>query len=471
MPSRSDEELLNPRRDEEDGDLSALLELASMQETQAPEATLPTQAAPTNRLPELDAIYAARAPQTGPGSAESELLASHKSRPGWQNVLANVGAAIAESTGSTGAIARTHAAQRSERDQYLMRLAEARERDKAGQPVDRGTAELLVMSGMTPEAAASVSRDSQALKLASSGMGQLGARYRQMDLTAARTAEHDANLLAMAEARLNAQNARQDKTLAAQDARLDKSLASREKLASLKKGGKGGGGGAADPEKRLAGNAALLAAHANVTPEQAAAFYRGEPLDLPEETLNRLKIGRGLIDSGQLDTGKAALNTFAREGANPDMVNRGHEAKSGDPVKKKEARDELLAARTVIGDANRSWNALSPKAREMLVRNGGLAPSQLMSALKSARLSDEEQVAAARLQRLINDDIKKYAGSAVSSSEGGRQATAIGLPSGDFNPWQSPAVLSDYLRKVTEMYRWQKKSAEAAFPGLWEGMQ
>jgi hypothetical protein len=216
--------------------------------------------------------------------------------------------------------------------------------------------------------------------------------------------------------------------------------------------------------------AAWLADQANIASvEKAEAFLRGETEGITPEEAERMQ--RFYAQYQVADKEKLIRASLAREGGTPDRIAASIEQKKADPEKKRAARDELNAARVAITDAVNAWKGLGPEAKQMLVRYGGMAPSQLMAALKSAKLSGPEQVAASRVQRLINDDIKKYAGSAVSSSEGGRQATAIGLPSGDFNPWQSPDVLSDYIRKVSKLYRLQKQSAEAAYENLWEGMQ
>jgi hypothetical protein len=453
-------------REEREAAMAALLAMGAPQAPAAPpEAPQAEQASPAPVL--------RSAPPSGPGAAEMEALADYKPQSRLQQGLAAAFAAIAESTGTQGAMARTQAAQRGYRQDRVAAVAAARERDRSGMPADAATKELMKLGGLPEESLDGLTRGSEAIKLAQSGMGQLGARYKQMDLTAAQKAQHDANMRELLEARLDAQNQRQQFGEGKKDERLDKSLASREKLQAMKKGGKKTPEqAAASEEARALGDAALLAAHANVSEEQAAAFQRGEQVDVAPEQLERLKIGKGLLASGMLDRGKAALNTFGREGANVDMPERADAVKKGDREKMRQIRDELTQDKLVLTSAITGWKNLPTRAKEVLVQNGGLAPSQLMSALKSAKLSPEEQVAAARLQRLINEDIKRLSGSAVSATEGGRQGVAIGMAAGDFNPWQSPAVLQDYLKHARSVLEGRWKSATQAYgKKLWEATE
>jgi hypothetical protein len=246
--------------------------------------------------------------------------------------------------------------------------------------------------------------------------------------------------------------------------------------------GKGGGGGPKTPAQATAErdlNAAYLSDSAGefgkgVTMEQAQQFLDGtlDPSAVEPSALERMKkdsVYLTGLKSGEPKKYYALIQGGAgREAGNLDKAGTAESVAQVNVEKKRQVRDDLTADKASLSEAISAWKSISPKAQAILVQNGGLAPSQLMGALKSARLSESEQVAASRLQRLINEDIKRIAGSAVTATEGGRQGTAIGVAAGDYNPWQSPAVLTDYLKHARGVLEGRWNSASKAYPDLWE---
>jgi hypothetical protein len=211
------------------------------------------------------------------------------------------------------------------------------------------------------------------------------------------------------------------------------------------------------------------------TQSQAFSYLKGEPVDLPPEVLAQLELERstlaGMRSTDQKKYADMITAAAKSEASSTEGLGKGRQAKVTDPIRIEKARNELLAMRAPINDANASWGQLSNDAKEILVQYGGAGENALLNALKTRALKPEEQVAAARIQRVVNEDIKRFAGSAVTGSEWTRQAAAMGLPAGDFDPWKSPAVLKDYLRKVTDTYRALKASSEATYEGLWDGFE
>lgn len=446
----SDEDLLNPERKDEMDWLPALASGGAAEPIQERS---------------LDDVLAARGTDapTGPGENELALAGSEYSPKGdKQRLMLSIIDAL---TGGNEASA--YDARKMARADALgkARLADS-SAAKARGYVDKSTAELLMSGGMSAEAAGNTRRDSDALRLVNN-LGQLETRRRGQDLAAEQKA---ADVAAKAEkARMDDERAR---ALAADR---NKTTIEAAKLRKSK------GGGVAAPmtpeqkakqeERALAGDAALLAGSANTTPEQAAAFIRGETLDLPPDALDRLKISKGLLDSGNLDRGKASLAAFNRESSNTDAPGRTEATQQANVEAKRKLRDDLNADKATLTAAITGWKSLSPDAQKILVQYGGMAPSQLVSALKSSSLSEQEQIAAARVQRLVNEDIKRMSGSAVSVSEGGRTATGVGMSSGDFNPWQSPAVLTDYLKHARKLLEDRWNSGIKAYPDLFKAVK
>jgi hypothetical protein len=486
-----DEDLLDPQRESDDADLALLLAMAAEQEPSgaalepgpAPERAGPP--ALPSRSEELAKIYASRAPRSGPGSEEMELLRNYKPRPSWQNTLANIGAAIAESTGSQGAIARTHAGQRAESNRFAQLLEMARERDRASAPVDRGTAELLAMGGMSPEAAAAVTMGSPAIKLAASGMGQLPARYEQMRLTDEQKRATLESRTADLERRLGAQAERQQFGEGKKDERQDKAIASQKELAAMRK--KGAGGGAPmTPEQKAELDNQILDLHASyladsasagserVPRETAKAFLTGtlEPGAVSPNVLERFQSDQSYLTALRSGDQKKYMELIklgaGRESRNVDQPAVGRETKQLDPKARLALREEVSSVGRDIALADRAWRAMSDdgkKAFAKLAGNGG----DLAQLVKSGALSPEDQRNAAAVQALANQLIKARSGSAVTGSEWNRVAAEIGFPQGDWSIFNSPSVIGNWIERAKGGWVRRKKTVATEYPDLWGG--
>lgn len=457
----TDEELLDPQAEPEDLDLDALIAMADTEEP-PPERALPPSPTDADRVKELDALLAARAPRSGPGAAEMELMANYKPRPGWQNVLANVGAAMAESTGSPGAIARVHGAQAEERNRHLMELAAAREKDRAAAPLDRGSAELMMMAGLTPKAASELTWGSPAVKLAQSGMGQLGARYRQMDLTDAQKQAALESRTKDLETRLDAQSQRQQFGEGKKDERLDKTLSSREKIAAEKHKG-GGGGPGLSPEQKQGAIASVFATQANVPRDKALAFLAGNKEGLAPEELERLENFSGqwslLNNKSKQDALKANM---AREASNPDVVTRGVDAKKADPGTLFKLKQEIDEKGTDIAAARRAWKSMSDGAKKALAKYGG-GGGALGKILQQINMSEADRAYASEVQNMANMLIKAQSGAAVSEGEWGRLAKRMGFAEGDVDIMNSPATIQGWLDRMGSAWVQLKNNAVGVY--------
>jgi hypothetical protein len=98
-----------------------------------------------------------------------------------------------------------------------------------------------------------------------------------------------------------------------------------------------------------------------------------------------------------------------------------------------------------IQGASQGWQALSPRAKDAAVKLG------LGSKAMDAALTPAEQASASRLVDLLNGFIRKVSGAAVSASEGGRVFAGAGF-SESFNPWKSPTVVADFLKRMQQSY-------------------
>lgn len=465
----SDEELLSGSGRQEPEDMAWLAAMAASSPDQPERA--PAEVDPRQRVREL---VSQRKPEaSGPGDAESAYTSGNDAPgDGGNRWLLALASAIA---------GQDFAGQRDARRQkYQEGLQQARATDTAArssrQPVDAATAEMLTMTGMSPESAAATRQDSPALKL-SNNLGMIGTRQRGQDMTAQQKAEHEENLLALAGINNTSREGIADKRVTSQEGIAGGRNETAIKVAGMR-GKKGGSGAPKTPEQKaaqeaqkLAGDAALLAAHANVTKEQAEAFLAGGEVAVPPDRLEALKIGKGLLDGGSLDRGKASLNTFNREGANPDKVATTNQIKASDPKVITPIRNELLEQQSSITAAINGWKSMSPRARDLFVKTGGGDPSMLANAVKSGLMSPQEQSAAGAIWALANTQIKKFAGSAVTGSEWGRQAKDIGLADNNADIFNSPQRMGDWLQKAANVYRRVKKSYEVSYPDLWKGMQ
>lgn len=473
----TDEELLNPSAAPQaappapdDAWLDALIAQSVAAEPDDPTQT----AAAEDPLEKLHRLFGQR-PASGPGEAERAYLAGHPAPSG-----SRVGATVATALSTLfGGNADYGAQQDARRLQHQQGLEGARTQDRTRAPVDLGTAEMLLKAGLTPEAANATRGDSRALALGNN-LGMIDTRQRGQDLQAQQKQQHDDFLLTLAGLNNTSREGMNDKRISSNE-----NIAGGRNDTAIKVAGirakKGAGTGAPQtPEEKAAKekqDADRLVEHiygqTNVPRDKVRAILMGGDTSniTPDEAA--AVQGKAAIFSGldRKEQGRLLIATEGREGSNLDAAGKAAAVQGANVEKKRQVRDDLLADKAVLSDAISGWKGLTPKAQAALVQYGGIAPSEIMSALKSAGLSEKEQVAAARVQRLVNSDIKRISGSAVTASEGGRQGTAIGMAAGDFNPWQSSAVLTDYLRNARGVLdgRWQ--SAETAYPDLWEGMK
>jgi hypothetical protein len=415
---------------------------------------------PQEGLAKLAELYAAQqqAAQAGPGEAERQYLAQNQPQAGWKNVLGAVGSAIAESTGTHGALERFHANQQAARKAYEQGLEQARGIDLGRRPVDRSVAELGVMAGISPEAAKGMSQDSQGLKLLQSGMGQLGARYRQQDLTTEQKA-------AERELKPELEESRQANRLEMEAAKQANRLALK---AAPKPGGAGGGGGGGGmtPEERQSALAGVFAAQTNVPKATVAAYLAGNREGMDPAVIERLQNAEGnwkLMDNKHRQTALTAA--FGREGSNVDTVWRANESKKNDPKALLALKNEIDEKASDIRAARNAWAKMSPEAKQAMARYGG-AQGSLSKMIKDMSMSEQDRMYASEIQNLANALIKAQSGAAVSEGEWGRLASRMGFAEGQFDVMNSPATIQNWLDRMTEAAIRMKKNAIAVYEPL-----
>lgn len=450
----NDFDLLNPQKDDELTPEDLALLAAHAPEPVVVEGGPATAIAPVDGLAKLRELVAARSqPAPGP-SEEQRYMSEHQPQAGWKNVMGAVGSAIAESTGTKGALDSFHRRNAEAKQRYQEGLEAARGIDLGKRPIDAGTAELLVLGGMSPESAAQLAQSSQALPLARSGMGQLAARYRQQDLT-------DAQKAAERELKPELEETRQMNRLELEGVK----QTGRKELKSMPKpgGGGGGGGGGMTPEERQSALAGVFAAQTNIPKAQVASYLAGNREGMDPSVIERLQNAEGnwkLMDNKHRQTALTAA--FGREGTNVDTVWRANESKKSDPK-------ALLALKNEIDDkvddlkaARAAWAKMSPEAKQAMAKYGG-AQGTLSKMIKDMSMSEQDRMYASEIQNLANALIKAQSGAAVSEGEWGRLASRMGFAEGQFDVMNSPATIDNWLKRMSDAAVRLKQNAVSVY--------
>lgn len=409
---------------------------------------------PEDGLARLRELVAARQ-QPQDNQAEQRYLAEHQPQAGWKNVMGAVGSAIAESTGTKGALDSFHRRNADAQRRYQEGLEAARGMDLGKRPIDAGTAELLVLGGMSPESAAELSQSSQALPLARSGMGQLAARYRQQDLT-------DAQKAADRELKPELEEARQMNRLELEGVK----QTGRKELKAMPKpgsGGGGGGGGGMTPEERQSALAGVFAAQTNIPKAQVAAYLAGNREGMDPAIIERLQNAEGnwkLMDNKHRQTALTAA--FGREGSNVDTVWRANESKKSDPKALLALKNEIDDKVSDLKAARAAWAKMSPEARQAMAKYGG-AQGTLSKMIKDMSMSEQDRMYASEIQNLANALIKAQSGAAVSEGEWGRLASRMGFAEGQFDVMNSPATIDNWLKRMSDAAVRLKQNAVAVY--------
>lgn len=442
----TDDDLLNPEKQDE-------LDLAALVAAEPEPVAAPV--GPQDGLARLAELIAARQAQPdGPGAAEREYLAQNKPQAGWKNVLGAVGSAIAESTGTSGAIDRFHKTQQMAEQRRREGLEAARSIDLGRRPVDRSTAELGVMAGMSPEASAAMTQDSPGLKLLNSGMGQLGARYLQLSQQAQKAA-------ADREAKGTLQEDRQQHQLSLEEKR----LAGRKELKAMGKGGGAGGGGggpAMTPEQKAERVAVYVSGQANVPEEQVKAVMAGNVDGIPAEA--QAAIRRHLVAfqaNPPKEQARMLKDMSKSEAGSGDRLRDNVEMKRRDPNKLVEYRREVANSGAAIADAAKAWQEMTPEGKQAMAQLSG--ESWLSGTLRDARMSPEDQARASRIQALANQIIKATSGAAVSDSEWTRIAREMGLAGRNFDALKSPDAIGSWIQNAKAGWVRNKRAIESEF--------
>ncbi len=420
------------------------------------ERTVPPS--PAEGLARLRELVAARtAPAAGPGAEEQRYTSEHQPQAGWKNVLGAVGAAMAESTGSRGALDAFHRRNAEAKQRYQEGLEAARGIDLGKRPVDAGTAELLVLGGMTPESAAELTQSSPALPMVRGGMGQVAARLRQQDLTADQKAAERAQKPELQE---DVQNHQMELERLRQSGR-------KELKAMPKPGGAGGGGGGGGagmtPEERQSALAGVFAAQTNIPKAQVAAYLAGNRDGLDPTVIERLQNAEGnwkLMDNKHRQTALTAA--IGREGAKVDTVGRANEAKQSGPGALLALENEIDEKVGDLKAARAAWANMSPEAKQAMAKYGG-SQGTLSKMIKDMSMSEQDRMYASEIQNLANALIKAQSGAAVSEGEWGRLASRMGFAEGQFDVMNSPATIDNWLKRMSEAAVRLKQNAVSVY--------
>jgi hypothetical protein len=430
-----------------------------------PEAPAEPGAAPTTApvdgLARLAELVAARGEQPGQYDQERAFIEGNKPQAGWKNVLGAIGAALAESAGSSGAIDSFHKRGAEARKAYEAGLENARGIDLGKRNVDQGTAEMLVLGGMTPEAAAEVTQGSPSLTLAKSGMGQLGARYKAMDQQAA---QKEAALAAKEKALEDAQQHAKDLETQRQGGRIELKKTIPGK-APGSGGGGGGAGGGMPPEQLQRNMAYYLAQQANTSDDEALAFTQGKTDGLDPAKLSSLQRHQGIFamlpQKAKVDILK---DTVKREASRPDKLADAIELKKRDPNKRVEYKREIDQSHRAISEARAAWSAMSEADKKVLAQFSG--ESWASGAIRDASLSAQGQAQVGAIQALANRLIKEASGAAVSDSEWTRIAREMGLAGRNYDMLKGPEGIQRWLDSALGAWVRNKRVVESEFTDL-----
>lgn len=447
----TDEDLLNPEKQDE-------LDLAALVAAEPESVAAPV--GPQDGLARLAELIAARQAQPeGPGSAEREYLAQNKPQAGWKNVLGAVGSAIAESTGTSGAIDRFHKTQQMAEQRRREGLEAARSIDLGRRPVDRSTAELGVMAGMTPEASAAMTQDSPGLKLLNSGMGQLGARYKSLDMQAAKAEEDRAAREQMQRDRLEQQARLQAERLAAQE------KLQGQRLTAKKGSGGGGGGGGLTPDMLAKGRITHLRMSTGIDPAVVDAYAAGTTEGIAPEQLAKLQ-NQDQVWALQPAKKKAELLKAQglKEAGNQDDIDKTIALKKRDPEKRLKYKQEIDQSHRAISEARAAWNTLSDDDKKVIAQFSGSTWES--GAIRDAKLSPEGRAKVGAILALSNRIIKETSGAAVSDSEWDRIAGEMGLAGKSFDLFNTPAGIQRWLDSALSGWVRNKRTIESEFNDL-----
>lgn len=439
----TDEDLLDPKRED---DLDA--QIASMVAAE-PDAPAP-EPQPVGGLDKLIAL--ARAQEVaGPGAEERRFLAENRPQEGWKRALGAVGAAIAESTGTSGAINSFRAAQERAAQARQQGLAAARATDESRRPVDDATRSLLQNTGISPEALQSMTRGSDALRLAGQ-LGGLSMRGQGID------AQNERARLALEEKMRQFDAAEAGRNQRAQDA-----LASREKIAAdRKKAAAGGGGVGGSPEQRAQRLSGYLVAATSATPEQAQAFAAGSKEGLPPDLLARMEArASAFLGAPPKEQNKMYTAAEVAEAKRHDVLEDAAAKGRGDVKERTKLRTELANTKADVRNAMVAWNSMSPSARQAFAQIAG--SSNLMGAIKQMKLSPEDQAHIGAIQALGNALINARAGAAVSESEWSRIAQEMGWAPNDFAVFNSTNGISAWLKRAKDSFERRRAAIKAEY--------
>lgn len=420
-----------------------------------------TRSNPQSEVERLRQMYAQMADeqpqkqQEGPGPYEREFLAMHG-----QGMDKNMRMAALFRALAGGDPMDIWKMAQGRQEDYYKGLMQAREMDKRrGQRIDQALAELLVLSGISPEAAIQVTYDSPLLDIFKAGGMHLGSRIRGQDTQILRT---DIGETGETYRQRIGEIGKNERAMLSADTQL--------KSARIRKRGGGGGGGA--PNDALL--SAYLQRQENVSPEIADAFVAGtlDPSSVSPETFARLQTAetlfRGLEPKKQAELTKGIL---AREGGEVDRPEVAAAVKQADPKLRAELKKQIAGVGQPLFEALKGWKNLSPKARRAFVGIGiGGTGSMEQFARHAARLqlTPQEQAAATSLYGLINDYVHRLSGAATSGGEWPRMASRLGITGTGVSPFQSTSAFEAFLRQSRDEYLITRNNILSEFPDLYK---
>jgi hypothetical protein len=343
---------------------------------------------------------------------------------------------------------------------YDQGLAQARAADRQSRPkrADLATAEVAALSGLSPEAASSMSESSRALDLLKAGGINIGKGLRGQDTQVLTTDTKEVGET------YRDRMGEMGKNQRAADANATQLEAARIR----KRGGQGTGAPAVnDP----AGLAAYLSQQANVPLDMAKAYASGtlDQSAVDPQTLERLEVAATLFSAGGAkDRMQMIKGREGNEGANVDAAGRAADVKRADPQYRLKLKQETNAIGMPLREAIVSYNRLSPRARDIVAKVG---LSGNLSQLREAGLSAQEQADVGAVISQINNAVKAMSGAAVSTSEWQRLGASMGVTGEGFSPFKSSAGLGAWLQRAKREFAAQRAAIEQEFPGVLSGGQ
>lgn len=382
---------------------------------------------------------------SGPGQ-EEPLFASQNERPSENDMRrAWVLNSLATMFGADDDLAlRVHDMMTRKARDYDQGLTAARAADRAARPrrADLATAELAALSGLSPEAAASLTENSPSINLLKAGGINIGKGLRGQDTGVLR--ENIGQTGDTYRQAVTEEGDRRAQELAAQTALQTAQIRKRTEPG-------GGGGGGQD-----SGLVPFLVRNQGIPQDVAEAAANGR---LDESKLTpemALKVKTAVAGWKSLPRKKRdeITTAYLKESSEAGQGKTAYLASLRDRDKRMKYRNDFTASRkqalAAIGGLKMlQANPAALKAYLSIAKGAGGDPNRFSALLQKATFGKNDRIAVGAIQSLVNDLMAKRSGASVSNQEMDRLMTEVGLPSG-VDLFNDPGALQAWLNRLMD---------------------